>query len=231
MSDKLNSGLSISQDTFWSIIWIYLYKIRHIEVPEDYEGSELEYLSSWWGNVWSCPEKEWLTVEDCGVKVKVGCQTLKMAPDRSFLLWNHEGKIHRFTVGYPTQYHGRSDSPVDFIKANMDVIVKSLNAIDLQITFLSETSLLIHDLTTNYRSDCLDYPYFYMNGNVYYQDFIFTPATKKDAPIWEVDAEVYKNISESFGVETFNLIPPCENIENLMQVDRAVLGKINFKIK
>jgi len=100
MKDKLNSGFSITPETFWEAVRIYGKDFCGQKKEED--ETEEEFVKRVWED-FRCfiseEDLDFLPVEDVGKELNIGCRKVKVSPDFSFFLWENENRIHKIHIG------------------------------------------------------------------------------------------------------------------------------------
>jgi hypothetical protein len=132
MYDKLNLGLTISSENFWTLFLLYNEKILN-RISDDCEKFD-EVVNCW--KYFGVDEK-FIEQEDKGITIRVGCNSIKLSPDRKFFLW---GK-HKIYLNSPYTFNNKDDC--ELIKNNFFTIKDSLNEVDIVADCVFENEYFI----------------------------------------------------------------------------------------
>lgn len=125
MNDKVNSGLTITWDTFWSVLQVYLEYFEK-SVSEKDEGLITEQVERWWGHYRECYEtRDFEEVQEKGIELPVDTSyvKIKVAPDNSFfILSNNNSEYLKINTNIPHEWNHCSLLRDDFFYNQSDII-------------------------------------------------------------------------------------------------------------
>jgi hypothetical protein len=195
MNDKVNSGLTITQDTFWAVLQVYLQYFRR------YEECDIENIVKWWGRR-GYDTMNFQEVQDQGVEYFSEMGNVKFAPDNSFFIWNSK----KIDIGYPYDRIFNEEeqnilSDVEFRSGGI------FNLKNISHNWLNRGMLLIDNNKTDWiivdrngkgESPVENYPFFYVQNKFEKPEYFRVYFCTKDNVICLENQEFWTQFDQYF---------------------------------